>query len=80
MILDHPIGETLDVCIFRFLSDLAELNLRHAADRGLLHKSLVFLVQRIFGGSGRRVAGLRGLGQNCRSRQQSDGNDGSRCE
>src|SRR5271170_6664418 len=64
MILDHPLGETLDVGIFRFLSDLAELDLRHAADRGLPDKGLVFLVQRIFGGSRSGVAGLPGLGKN----------------
>src|ERR1700730_7916487 len=78
MIRDHPIGETLDVAIFLFLSDLAELDLRHAANRGLPDKGLVFLVQRVFGGSRSSVAGLPGLGKNRRSCEQSDGNDGSR--
>ncbi len=80
MIFDHPLGETLDVGIFRFLSDLAELDLRHAAGRGLPDKGLVFLVQRIFGGSRSSVAGLAGLGKTKGSREQSNGYNGGRSE
>jgi hypothetical protein len=79
MILDHALGETLDVGIFRFLSDLADLDLRHPADRGLPDKGLVFLVQRIFGGS-RSSVGLPGLGKTKGSREQSDGYNGGRSE
>jgi hypothetical protein len=41
MILGHPLGETLDVGIFRFLSDLAEFDLSRTAGRCLPDKSLV---------------------------------------
>ena len=80
MILDHPIGEALDVGVFRFLSDPAEFDLRHAAYRGLFDKSFVLLVQRIFGGGRGIVAGLGGLGKNWGSGEQSDGNNGGRGE
>src|SRR5260370_33861348 len=80
MTLGHALGETLAVGIFRFLSDLAELALRHAAGRGLPDKGLVFLVQRIFGGSRSSVAGLPGLGKTKGSREQSNGYNGGRSD
>jgi hypothetical protein len=43
VVLDHPIGEQLDVGIFRFLRELAELDLAHAADRGFFDKGIVFV-------------------------------------